>query len=105
MGGGGGRGKYLKVTVDMFVKENVGMVVDNFLDVLDSNIIVEVVNRILNETVDRDLLEATMYKAIDKDIALTVAVDGGLHVVDIPKIGDEFSSVIRLCEDLSCFWN
>ena len=104
MGGGGGRGKYLKVTVDMFVKENVGMVVDNFLDVLDSNIIVEVVNRILNETVDRDVLEA-VYKAIDKDIDLTVAVDGGLHVVDTPKIGDEFSSVIRLCEDLSCFWN
>ena len=56
--------------------------------VLDGNIIDEVVNRVLNKTVDRPVLE-TLYEAIDNDIAFTVAVDGGLHVVDSPRIGDE----------------
>ena len=56
--------------------------------VLDGNIIDEVVNRVLNKTVDRPVLKA-LYEAIDNDIALTVAVDGGLHVVDSPRIGDE----------------
>lgn len=55
---------------------------------LDGNIIDEVVNRVLNKTVDRPVLKA-LYEAIDNDIALTVAVDGGLHVVDSPRIGDE----------------
>ena len=89
---GRGLGKYLEVTFDIFVKEKVGIFVDNFLDRLDSN---EVVNRVLNETVDRSVLEA-LYEVIDEDIALAVTVDGGLHVVDNPKIGDEFVSVMKI---------
>ena len=72
-------------TVDMFVMENVGILVDDFLDRLDRNIDVAV-DRVLIETVERSVLEAAK-KAIDQ--AVSPITDGDVDVEIVDEVVNE----------------